>query len=146
MAWKESGEAAARADLGEELDRGQVVIELPEAEMSALENVEGFLSQVVNTDGQIVEERVVHYVERPSVGVLEEPPNNWEGDSENGDEAAGEARGQGCPAQIATVEETMEAYLRVASPDIPASSLGRYVFGSEISYNKAPPRLPGLAC
>ncbi len=36
------------------------------------------------------------------------------------DEAAGEARGQGCPAQIATVEETMEAYLRVASPDIPA--------------------------
>ena len=24
------------------------------------------------------------------------------------------------------------------------SSLGRYVFGSEISYNKAPPRLPGL--
>ena len=28
----------------------------------------------------------------------------------------------------------------------PTSSLGRYVFGSEISYNKAPPRLPGLAC
>ncbi len=27
-----------------------------------------------------------------------------------------------------------------------SSSLGRYVFGSEISYNKAPPRLPGLAC
>ncbi len=26
------------------------------------------------------------------------------------------------------------------------SSLGRYVFGSEISYNKPPPRLPGLAC
>jgi hypothetical protein len=28
----------------------------------------------------------------------------------------------------------------------PFSSLGRYVFGSEISYNKAPPRLPGLGC
>ncbi len=27
-----------------------------------------------------------------------------------------------------------------------SSSLGRYVFGSEISYNKPPPRLPGLAC
>ena len=26
------------------------------------------------------------------------------------------------------------------------SSLGRYVFGSEISYNKAPPCLPGLGC
>ncbi len=29
---------------------------------------------------------------------------------------------------------------------IQKSSLGRYVFGSEISYNKAPPRLPGLGC
>jgi hypothetical protein len=29
---------------------------------------------------------------------------------------------------------------------ISGSSLGRYVFGSEISYNKAPPRLPGLGC
>ncbi len=28
---------------------------------------------------------------------------------------------------------------------LPISSLGRYVFGSEISYNKPPPRLPGLA-
>ena len=28
----------------------------------------------------------------------------------------------------------------------PFSSLGRYVFGSEISYNKPPPRLPGLGC
>jgi hypothetical protein len=27
-----------------------------------------------------------------------------------------------------------------------SSSLGRYVFGSEILYNKAPPRLPGLGC
>ncbi len=26
------------------------------------------------------------------------------------------------------------------------SSLGRYVFGSEISYNKPPPRLTGLGC
>ncbi len=33
--------------------------------------------------------------------------------------------------------------LKVGSP---TSSLGRYVFGSEISYNKAPPRLPGLGC
>ncbi len=32
------------------------------------------------------------------------------------------------------------------TPLILVSSLGRYVFGSEISYNKAPPRLPGLAC
>ncbi len=31
-------------------------------------------------------------------------------------------------------------------PTSKISSLGRYVFGSEISYNKAPPRLPGLGC
>jgi hypothetical protein len=90
------------------------VVELP-----ALGGVKGFLSQVIGADGQ-VEERVVHYAGEPPVGVLEEPPNDWEGDSVNGDEAAGEARGQGCPAQTATLEETMEAYLRVASPDIPA--------------------------
>jgi hypothetical protein len=38
------------------------VIELPEAEMPALDSVEGFLSQVVDVNGQIVEERSVHYV------------------------------------------------------------------------------------
>ena len=34
----------------------------------------------------------------------------------------------------------------IGTHDKCASSLGRYVFGSEISYNKAPPRLPGLGC
>jgi hypothetical protein len=120
MTGEESEEPAAGADLGEELDGGQVVMELPVAELPALGGVEGFMSQVMDADGQVVEERVVHYAEEPPVGVLEEPPNDWEGDSVNGDEAEGEARGQGCPAQTATVEETMEAYLRVASPDIPA--------------------------
>ena len=120
MTGEEAEEPAARANLGEELGRGQVVIELPEAEMPALESVEGFLSQVIGTDGQIVEERSVHYVEGSPVHVLEEPPNRWERDSEDEDEAAGEARGQEGPARIATVEERMEALLRVASPDIPA--------------------------
>jgi hypothetical protein len=32
----------------------------------------------------------------------------------------GEARGQTCPAQTVTVEQRMEEYLRVATPDIPA--------------------------
>jgi hypothetical protein len=36
--------------------------------------------------------------------------------------------------------------MAVVEVDEAVSSLGRYVFGSEISYNKAPPRLPGLAC
>ncbi len=37
-------------------------------------------------------------------------------------------------------------YRGVKRRDTDPSSLGRYVFGSEISYNKAPPRLPGLGC
>ncbi len=39
-------------------------------------------------------------------------------------------------------------HLSIASHELVSikSSLGRYVFGSEISYNKAPPRLPGLGC
>ncbi len=40
---------------------------------------------------------------------------------------------------------TVENEIRNA-PSAKQSSLGRYVFGSEISYNKPPPRLPGLGC
>ncbi len=88
-----------RADLGEGSNQGQVVIELPEAEVPALESVVGVLDLVMDASVQVAEERSVYYVEgEPPVLELEEPPNNWEGDSENGDEAAGEARGQGCPA------------------------------------------------
>ncbi len=66
------------------------------------------------------EERAVHYAGEPLAAMLEEPSNSWEKDSVSGDEAAGEARGREGPAQTATLEETMEALLRVASPDIPA--------------------------
>jgi hypothetical protein len=41
-------------------------------------------------------------------------------DSNDGDEAAGEARGLSGPARAADVEQEMEGYLRVATPDIPA--------------------------
>jgi hypothetical protein len=122
VAWKESSEpAAARADLGGGLDRGRVVIELPEAKVPALESVVGFLDHAIDISMQVVEERSVYYrEEEPPVLELEEPPNDWEGESNNGDEAAGEARGQERPARVATMEERMEGYLRVATPDIPA--------------------------
>jgi hypothetical protein len=122
IVWKESSEpAATRADLGEGLDQGQVVIELPEAEVPALESVGGFVDHVMDGGVQVAEERSVYYREvEPPVLELEEPPKHWKRDSENGDEAAGEARGQERPARIATMEERMEAYLRVATPDIPA--------------------------
>ncbi len=44
--------------------------------MPALGGVEGFLSQVIGADGQVVEERSVHYAEEPPVVMLEEPPND----------------------------------------------------------------------
>jgi hypothetical protein len=53
------------------------------------------------------------------------------------------------PAEIMFIWKTLikergEEIVRKIRPS--PSSLGRYVFGSEISYNKAPPRLPGLGC
>ncbi len=72
MTGEESEEPAAGVNLGEGLGQGQVVMELPVVEMPALGDVGG---------GQVVEERVVHYAGEPPVAVLEEPPNNWEGDS-----------------------------------------------------------------
>jgi hypothetical protein len=70
---------------------------------------------------QEIEERNVYYREEElPVLELEEPPNEWERESNDGDEAAGEARGQTGPAQTVTVEQRMEEYLRVAAPDIPA--------------------------
>jgi hypothetical protein len=120
--WKEPGEpAAARANLREGLGQGREVVELPEAEEPALGSVAEILGHAVDISMQEIEERSVYYrEEEPPVLELEEPPNEWEGESNYGDEAAGEARGQACPARIATVEQRMEEYLRVATPDIPA--------------------------
>ncbi len=118
----ESGEpAAVEAEEGEGLGRGREVIDLPEAERPTLESVAEFLGHAIDISMQEAEERNVYYVEDElPVLRLEEPPNEWERDSNDGDEAAGEARGQTGPAQAATVEQRMEEYLRVATPDIPA--------------------------
>ncbi len=68
----------------------------------------------------MVEERNVYYVQDEfPVLRLEEPPNNWEVDSDDGHEAAGEARGLPGLARATDVEQEMEGYLRVATPDIP---------------------------
>ena len=123
MVWKpESGEpAATRAEPGEGLGQGQEVVDLPEAEEPALESVAEFLGHAIDVSMQEIEERSVYYREEElPVLELEEHPNEWEGESNYGDEAAGEARGQACPARIATVEQRMEEYLRVATRDIPA--------------------------
>jgi hypothetical protein len=50
-------------------------------------------------------------------------------------------------AVLYRVHASVEAILpNFESLSTNGSSLGRYVFGSEISYNKPPPRLPGLGC
>jgi hypothetical protein len=112
---------AVEAEDSEGLGRGQEVVELPKAERPALESVAEFLGHAIDISMQEIEERNGYYVpdELPVLG-LEEPPNNWEVDSNDGGEAAGEARGQTGPARATTVEQEMEEYLRVATPDIPA--------------------------
>jgi hypothetical protein len=118
----ESGEpAAAEAEDGEGLDRGRKVVELPEAERPALESVAEFLGYAIDISMQEIEERNVYYLpDELPVLRQEEPPNDWEVDSNDGDEAAGKARGSSDPARATDVEQEMEEYLRVATPDIPA--------------------------
>ncbi len=68
------------------------MVELPEAEVPALESVAEFLGHAMDVSMQMVEERSVYYrEEEPPVLELEEPPNDWEGESNYGDKAAGEA-------------------------------------------------------
>jgi hypothetical protein len=60
---------------GRGINQGQVVIELPEAEVPALESVVGVLNHVMDASVQVAEERSVYYVEEePPVLELEEPP------------------------------------------------------------------------
>jgi hypothetical protein len=123
VVWQsESGKPAeVETEPGEGFGLGRQVIDLSEAEGPALEGVAELLGHAIDVSMQEMEERSIHYREEElPVLELEEPPNEWERVSYNGDEAAGEAGGQACPAQAATVEQRMEEYLRVATPDIPA--------------------------
>jgi hypothetical protein len=88
MVWKpESGEpAATRAEPGEGLGQGQEVVYLPEAEEPALESVAEFLGHAIDISMQEIEERSVYYREEElPVLELEEPPNEWERESNHGD-------------------------------------------------------------
>ncbi len=116
----ESGEPAAEAGDSEDVGRDQEVAELPEVERPTHESVVDLLGYAIDASLQVVEERSVYYVQDElPVLRLEEPSNDWEVDSNDGYEAAGEARGPPGPAQAVDVEQEMEEYLRVATPDIP---------------------------
>ncbi len=87
----ESGKpAVVEAEPGEGLGRGWEVIDRPEAEGSALESVPEFLGHAIDVSMQEMEERNVYYLEDElPVVQLEEPPNEWERESNDGDEAGG---------------------------------------------------------
>jgi hypothetical protein len=117
----ESGEPAAEAGDGEDVGRDQEVAELPEVGRPAHESDADLLGYAIYASLQSAEERHVYYVQDEiPVLRLEEPLIDWEVDSNDGYEAAGEARGLPGPAQAADVEQEMEGYLRVATPKIPA--------------------------
>jgi hypothetical protein len=117
----ESGEPAAEAEDSEDIGRGQEAAELPEVERPAHESDADLLGYAIDASLQAAEERHVYYVpDEIPVLRLEEWPNDWEVDSNDRYKAAGKARGLPGPAQAVDVEQEMEEYLRVATPDIPA--------------------------
>ncbi len=62
------------------MDRGRKVVELPEAEVPALESVAEFLGHAMDVSMQMVEERSVYYREEElPVPELEEPPTTGRG-------------------------------------------------------------------
>jgi hypothetical protein len=116
----ELGEPAAAAEGDEDLGGGQEAADLPEVSRPAQESVADLLGYAIDASLQVAEERHIYFVqEEIPVLRLEEPFNDWEVDSNDGCEAAGEARGPSGPAQAVDVEQEMEGYLRVATPDIP---------------------------
>ncbi len=112
--------AAAAAEGKEDLGGGQEVVDLPEVGRPAHESDADLLGYAIDASQQVAEERHIYYIQDEiPVLRLEEPFNSWEVDSNDGCEAAGEARGRPGPARAADVEQEMEEYLRVATLDIP---------------------------
>jgi hypothetical protein len=115
----ELGEPLA-AEGDEDFGGGQGVVAQPVASKPAHKSDADLLAYAMDTSLQVAEQRFVYYVqgEVPKLR-REEAFNDWEVDSNDGCEAVGEARGPSGPAQTADIEQEMEEYLRVATPDIP---------------------------
>jgi hypothetical protein len=109
---------AAEGD--ENFCRGREVVVLPGAGEPAPEADSDLLAYAVSASLQVTEERHVYILEDEVLVIrLEERPNEWEVNSDGGCEAEGEARGPPGPAQTSEMERWVEAYQRVATPDIP---------------------------
>jgi hypothetical protein len=115
----ETREPAAAED-DKNFGGGREVVTLPEAGEPAPEADSDLLAYAVGTSLQVAEERHIYFVQEEVIVLrLEKAPNEWEVDSNDGCKAEGEARGLSGPTQTADIEQEMEAYLRVATPDIP---------------------------
>jgi hypothetical protein len=113
----EPGEPAAEGDA--DFCRDREVLVLPGAGEPAPEADSDLLAFAVSTSLQVTEERHVYLVEDEAPVIrLEERANDWEVDSDGGYQPEGEARGLSSPAQTSEMEQRVEAYLRVATPDI----------------------------
>jgi hypothetical protein len=102
--------------------RDREVVVLPGVGEPAPEANSDLLAYAVGTSLQVTEERHVYILEdEVPVIRLEERPSEWEVDSDGGYEAEGEgeARGLSSPAQTSEMEQRVEAFLRVVTPDIP---------------------------
>ncbi len=116
----ESGEPAA-AGGDENFSGGQEVVTLPEAGEPAPEGDADLLAYAMGISLQVAEQRLIYFVQEEVPELrLEKAFDEWEVDSNDGCKAEGEARGPSGPAQTADIEQEMEEYLRVATPDIPA--------------------------
>jgi hypothetical protein len=99
--------------------RDREVLVLPEIAEPAAEADSDMLAFAVGTSLQVVEEWLVYLVEEEAPMVrLDEGANDWEADSDDDCEPEGAARGLSSPARVLEMEQRVETYLRVATPDI----------------------------
>ncbi len=97
------------------------MVEIPEPEEPEAEADADMLAFAVGASLQVEEERVITYLEDKAPTVApDEKASGWETNSDVDREPEGVARGLSSPEQILEVEQRVEEYLRVATPDIEA--------------------------
>jgi hypothetical protein len=101
--------------------REREVLEILEPEGPAGEADADILAFAVGASLQVAEERVIYFLEDETPVVRpDERAKDWEADSDVDREPKGAARGLSSPARFLEIEQRLEEYLRVATPDIEA--------------------------
>jgi hypothetical protein len=101
--------------------RDRKVLEIADPEGPVAEADSDILAFAVGESLQVAEERVIYFLENEAPIVRpDERANDWEADSDADREPEGAARGLSSPSLILEIEQRVEEYLRVATPDIEA--------------------------